>query len=83
MELFFREGCPVILQTAVAGASYVLVTVFTCVLYFLVFRVWVLDLQPISDMCAIGSWLRPSDEIRLNANNMQRIYTEYGAKTII
>ena len=47
------------------------------------FRVWVLDLQPISAMYALGSWLGPSDEIRLTANNMQRIYTEYGTKTII
>jgi len=34
-------------------------------------------------MYALGSWLRPSDEIRLYANNMQRIYNEYGTKTII
>jgi len=48
-----------------------------------VFRVWVLDLQLISAMYALGSWLGPSDEIRLNASNMQRIYTEYGTKTVI
>ena len=34
-------------------------------------------------MYAIGSWLGPSDEIRLYANNMQRIYTEYGTETRI
>jgi hypothetical protein len=42
-----------------------------------------LDLQPISAMYALGSRLGPSDEIRLYANNMQRIYTEYGTKTRI
>jgi len=42
----------------------------------IVFRVWVLDLERISAMYALGSWLGPSDEIRLYANNMQRIYTE-------
>jgi len=70
-------------RIAVAGASYVLVTLFTCVLYFLVSRVWVLDLQPISAMYALGSWLGPSVETRLKANNIKRIYTEYGTKTII
>jgi len=34
-------------------------------------------------MYALGSRLGPSDEISLNANNMQRIYTEYGTKTRI
>jgi len=34
-------------------------------------------------MYAIGSWLVPSDEIRLYANDMQRSYTEYGTKTRI
>jgi len=47
-----------------------------------VFRVLVLYLQPISAMYALGSWLGPSDETQLNANNMQRIYTEYGTKAI-
>ena len=42
----------------------------------IVFRVWVLDLEPISAMYALGSWLGLSDEIRLYANNTQRIYTE-------
>jgi len=37
-------------------------------------------LSSISAMYALGSWLGPSDEIRLYANNMQRIYTEYGSK---
>jgi len=27
-----------------------------------------------------GSWLVPSDEIRLYANDMQRTYTEYGTE---
>jgi len=49
----------------------------------IVFRVWVLDLQPISEMYALGSWLGQSDEIRLYANNMQRIYTEYATKSRI
>ena len=49
----------------------------------IVFRVWMLDLLPISAMYALGSWLGPSDEIRLYANNMQRIYTEYKTKTRI
>ena len=49
----------------------------------IVFRVGVLGLQPISAMYALGSRLGPSDEISLNANNMQRIYTEYGTKTRI
>ena len=39
----------------------------------IVFRVWVLDLEPISDMYALGSWLGPCDEIRLYKNNTQRI----------
>jgi len=46
-----------------------------------VFRVFVLDLQHISTMYALGSWLGPSDEIRLYASNMQRMYAEYGTKT--
>jgi len=49
----------------------------------IVFRVWVLDQQSISAMYALGSWLGPSDEIRLYAKYMQRIYTEYGTKTRI
>jgi len=32
-------------------------------------------------MYALGSWLVPSDDIRLYANDMQRSYTEYGTKT--
>jgi len=34
-------------------------------------------------MYALGSWLFPSDEIRLYANDMQRCFTEYGTKTRI
>jgi len=30
-----------------------------------------------------GSWLGPSDENRLYAKNIQRIYTEYGTETRI
>ena len=45
-----------------------------------VFRVCVLDLQTISAMYALGSWLVPSDEIRLYANDMQRSYTVYGTE---
>ena len=40
-----------------------------------------LELQPISVRYALRSGLGPSDEIRLYANKMQRIYTEYGTKT--
>jgi len=43
----------------------------------------VLDRQTISDMYALGSWLVPSDEIRLYATDMQRSYAEYGTKTSI
>jgi len=43
----------------------------------------VLDLQSISAVYALGSRLGPSDEIRLYANNMQRMYTEYVTKTKI
>jgi len=41
----------------------------------------VIDLQTLSAMYALGSWLVPSDEFRLYANDMQRSYTEYGTKT--
>jgi len=34
-------------------------------------------------MYALGSWLVPSDEIRLYAKDMQRSFTEYGTKTRI
>jgi len=34
-------------------------------------------------MYALGSLLGPSDEIRLYANNMQHIYTEFATKTRI
>jgi len=34
-------------------------------------------------MYAPGSWLLPSDEFRLFANDMQRSYREYGTKTRI
>jgi len=34
-------------------------------------------------MYELGSWLFPSDEIRLYAKDMQRSYTEYGTKTRI
>ena len=47
------------------------------------FRVRVLELQPISVMYAFGSWLVPSDYIRLYANDMQRSYTEYGNESRI
>ena len=49
----------------------------------IVYRVWVLDLQPVSAMYALGSWLGPSDEIHLYANNMQRNFTEYATETRI
>ena len=34
-------------------------------------------------MYALGSWLGPSDETRLYANNMQRNFTEYATETRI
>jgi len=43
----------------------------------------VLNQKTISAMYAFGSWLVPSDEIRLYANDMQLSYTEYGTKTRI
>ena len=46
-----------------------------------VFRVCVLDLQTISAMYTLGSWLVQSDEIRLYANDMQRSDAEYGTET--
>ena len=48
-----------------------------------VFRVCVLDLQTISAMYTLGSWLVQSDEIRLYANDMQRSYVEYETETRI
>ena len=42
-----------------------------------VFRVCVLDLQAISAMYTLGSWLVQSDEIRLYAKDMQRSYAKY------
>jgi len=43
----------------------------------------VLDLQTITAMYALGSWLVQSEEIRLYANDIQRRYTEYGIETRI
>jgi len=43
----------------------------------------VLDQETISAMYTLGSWLEQSDEIRLNANDMQRSYAEYGTETRI
>ena len=42
-----------------------------------------LDLQTITAMYALGSWLVQSEEIRLYANDIQRRYTEYGIETRI
>ena len=41
------------------------------------------NLQTFSAMYALCSWLVPSHEIRLYANDMQRSYREYGTKTRI
>jgi len=48
-----------------------------------VFRIRVVDLQSICAVYVFGSWLGPSDENRLYAKNIQRIYTEYGTETRI
>jgi len=40
----------------------------------------VLELQPISAMYALGSWLVPSDEIRSYAKDMQPSCNGYGTK---
>ena len=48
-----------------------------------VFRVCVRDLQTISAIYTLGSWLVQSDEIRLYAKDMQRSYAEYGTETRI
>ena len=45
--------------------------------------VTLLDLQTISAMFTLGSWLVQSDEIRLYAKDMQRSYAEYGTETRI
>ena len=66
-------------MTALTPFKYLFLDLRTCI--GTLFRVWVLDLQPISDMYALGSWLVPSDEIRLYANDKQRSYTEFGPKT--
>jgi len=83
MELFVENCCPVILHKW--PLSHYLGICFwisePVLVQTIVFRVWVFNLQPISAMYALGSWLGPSDEIRLYANNMQRIYNEYGIKT--
>jgi len=42
-----------------------------------------LDLQSIPAIYALGSWLVPSDEIRLYAKDMQHRYTEYVTKNRI
>jgi len=53
------------------------------VLFRTKYFVTVFYLQTITAMYALGSWLVPSDEIRLYANDMKRSYTEYGTKTRI
>jgi len=82
MEPFVEKFCPVILHKWPLSrhlgiwfwiSEHVLVQT-------IVFRVWVLDLQLISAMYALGSWLGPSDEIRLYAN---WTYTEYETETRI
>jgi len=58
------------IYTSVSGSpNFVFVQTSVC-------RVWVLHLQPVSAMYALGSWLGLGDEIRLYSSNMQRIYTE-------
>ena len=42
-----------------------------------------LDLQTTSAMYTLVSWLEQSDEIRLYANDILRIYAEYGTETRI
>ena len=78
-----REGFPIILHKLSLSRHLGICSWISepVLVQTIVFRVWVLDLQPISAMYALGSWLEPSDEIRLYANSMQRIYNEYGIKT--
>jgi len=81
----FREGCPAILHKWPLSRRSGIYFLFSEPVFVqtIVFRFWVLDLQPVSAMYALGSWLGPSDAIRLYANNMQRNYTEYATKTRI
>ena len=71
---YCREGCPAIFHKWLLSRHldicfWISEPVFV---QTIVFRVWVLDLRPVSAMYAVGSWLGPSDEIRLYANIMQR-----------
>ena len=82
MELFVKKCCPVILHKWLLS-RYLGICFWISepvLVQTIVFRVWVLDLQPISEMYALGSLVGPSDEIRLYAN---WTYTEYGTKTRI
>ena len=82
MELFVEKCCPV---TLIKWLLYLHLGICIWIsepvlVQTIEFRVWMLDLQPISAMFALGSWLGPSDEIRLYAN---WTYTEYGTETRI
>jgi len=82
MELFVEKCCPIILHKWPLSRhlGFCFLISEHVLVQTIVFRVWVLDLQPISAMYALGSWLGPSDEIRLYAN---WTYTEYGTETRI
>ena len=72
---YCREGCPAIFHKRPLSRHLGLCFLFSAPVFLqtIVFRVCVLDLHPLSPMYALGSWLGPSDEIRLYANNTQRI----------
>ena len=69
MELFVESCCPVILHKWPLSRHLGICFWISepVLVQTIVFRVWVLDLQPIYAMYALGSWLGPSDEIPLYA----------------
>ena len=85
MELFVEKFCSVILHKWLLSRHLGICFWISepVLVQTIVFRIWVLGLQPIFAMSALVSWLGPSDKIRLYANNMQCMYTEYGTKTRI
>ena len=73
MELFVEKAVlQFFINDRFHAIRYFFLVLSTCILQTIVFRVWVLELEPISAMYALGSWPGPSDEIRLYANT-QRI----------
>ena len=69
-------------MTALTPFSYLILDLRTCICTN--YCVSCLSARPTACLCNVCVWiLGPSDETRLYANNMQRIYTEYATKTRI